>query len=156
PDRMRTHTSRLRLLLALANTVVWAIACVHPTSSSWRLANNTLIPPGLSSPTLMRTTVKATATRSRACPPQIRIGRRQVAIKIVRRDLTNREPGWLAEWTSDLEAQGCIAPGEAFRLANAIAQSLPLEMNTAFRLLHPSDPDVVEIDPNVRLQVMTP
>jgi hypothetical protein len=70
--------------------------------------------------------------------------------------LNNRAPGWLISWTEDLEAQGCIEDGEALQLARRIAQSLPLDINAAFRLLDPNDGKTVQLNPGVRLQIMTP
>ena len=133
-----------------------AAACVHRIASpSWRLANNVLTPPG-AGPSATQGTVKTEAGSKGVCPPGIRLRRREALVKVDRAELTNRPPGWLTTWSNDLESNGCIAEGAAFPLANSIAESLPLEMNAAFRLLKSSDPDVVEIHPNVRLQIMTP
>lgn len=145
---------RFLLLLMTMLPVACATACVHPVAATWRLSNNVLVPPGVSRARESQRTVKAEAAKQAVCPQGARSNRNQVSIR-VRQSLSSRTPGWLTAWTQDLEAQGCIAPGEAFRLATAITQSLPLETNAAFRLLYPSDPNVVEIDPRVRLRVMT-
>jgi hypothetical protein len=149
---------RLRLLLSLTVTIISASACVHPipAATSWRLSNNVLIPPGVSMPTVRQQTVTADAASKPICPQGVRSRHNEVYVKVTADSLSNREPGWLTAWAQDLEAQGCIAPGEAFRLAIRMAQSLPLETNAAFRLVYPRDPNVVAIDPGVRLQVMTP
>ena len=101
-------------------------------------------------------TVKTQAGAKGVCPPGIRLRRREALVEVNRTGLMNHPRGWLTIWTNELESRGCIAEGSAFRLANSIVDSLPLEMNSAFRLLNSSDPDVVEINPNVRLQIMTP
>jgi hypothetical protein len=137
-------------------TMACASGCVHPVSGAWRLSNNVLIPPGVSAPTELQRTVKADAPARAVCPAGVRSRHNQVYVKVRRDTLTSHDPGWLTAWTEDLEAQGCIEQGEGFRLATRIAQSLPLEPNAAFRLLYPKDPNVVELDPGVRLQVMMP
>ena len=146
------------LLSALMLTILTMSACVHPISPSWRLANDVLIPPGISRPTVMQRTVKADAGRRAACLPGVRARRKRVLVTVTRKSLSNQPPGWLTMWTQNLEAQGCIAPGEAVRLADRVAQSLPLEMNAAFHLLYPDarKTGIVEIGPRVRLQIMTP
>src|SRR5262249_40012658 len=137
--------------------MVYSTACVHrAASSSWRLANNVLTPPGVAGPSVTQETVKTEAGAKGVCPPGIRLRRSEAIVKVNRTELTKHPPGWLTIWTNELESKGCIAEGSAFRLANRIAESLPLEMNSGFRLLNSSDPDVIEINPNVRLQIMTP
>jgi hypothetical protein len=70
--------------------------------------------------------------------------------------LSKQPRGWLTSWAEDLEAQGCIPDGEALRLANQLAQSVPLDLNVAFQLLYPNDGKTVQLNPGVRLQIMTP
>ena len=145
-----------RPLWTVVLTTVFATSCVHPVSTSWRLSNNILTPPGVSKPTLTQRTVISAAAGKPVCPQGVRTRPTGVQIKVTRDGLANHPPGWLTAWTEDLEAQGCIVPGEAFRLATRIAQSLPLEPNAGFQLLYPRDSNLVEIDPGVRLQIMTP
>jgi hypothetical protein len=104
----------------------------------------------------MQGTVKADAGSRAGCPRDIRPRRKQVVVTLSRDRLRQQPRGWLTTWAEDLEAQGCIAPGEALRLANALAQSMPLEMNAAFQLLYSNDRNVVKLVPGIRLQVMTP
>jgi len=146
------------LLSAVILTVACMSGCVHPPYPSWRLANNVLTPPGISRPTVTQRTVRADAGEHPACPPGVRARRKQVLVSVSHDSLNKQLPGWLTAWTEDLEAQGCIAPGEAVRLADGIAQSLPLEINAAFRLLYPDSlpTGMVELLPRVRLQVMMP
>jgi hypothetical protein len=131
--------------------------CMHSKPVlSWRLSNNVLIPPGISRPSISEQTVRTDAGIKKDCPSDLRRRRDHVAVKVRQNGLTSKPPGWLSAWTDDLEAQGCIAPGKAIKLANDIAESVPLELNTAFRLLYPKDPNVVYLGQNVRLQIMTP
>jgi hypothetical protein len=153
-DLMACRTTLL--LLAVMFTMVCTSGCVHPAYPSWRLTNNVLTPPGISRATVTQRTVRADAGEHPACPPGVRARRKQVLVSVSHDNLSKQPPGWLTAWTEDLEAQGCIAPGEAFRLASDIAQSLPLEMNAAFHLLYPNDRYVVKIHPHVRLQIMMP
>jgi hypothetical protein len=143
-------------LLILALAALCTTACVHPMpTGSWRLANNILTPPKTPASKIVERTVQAEAG-GKVCPPGIRIRRKHATVKVTGKMLSSRQPGWLTAWAEDLEAQDCIAQGEALPFANDIAESLPLEMNAAFRLLHPSEPYVVAIGPGVRLQIMTP
>lgn len=104
----------------------------------------------------MNGTVNTPVGAKRICPRDVRVRRSNVVVKVSRNGLNSHPPGWLSTWTDDLEAQGCIAQGSGFRVANDMAESIPLEMNAGFHLLHPNDPDIVQIDPSVQLQIMTP
>src|SRR4051812_29363911 len=99
-----------------------ASGCMHPKYASWRLAENVLVPPGVSASTVTQGTFKADVGQRASCPPDIRASRKEVMAKVSRDRLSQRPRGWLTAWAEDLEAQGCIAPGEAFRLANGIVQ----------------------------------
>jgi hypothetical protein len=72
--------------------------------------------------------------------------------------LVQQPAGWLSRWSAELESQGCVAPGDGAKLAQAIVESLPLELNTAFRLLYPNDRVTGEVDvlPRSRLHVLSP
>ncbi len=78
---------------------------------------------------------------------------KRIRVTVRRGTLVRQPPGWLGDWTAELESQGCLAAGEGLKLADRIAESLPLEPNTAFHLLHSS---VLDLDPRVRLQVVSP
>src|SRR5262245_35071400 len=107
--------------------MVCATACVHRIASpSWRLANNVLTPPGVAGPSVTQGTVKTEAGVKRVCPRGIRLRHKEALVNVNRDELTNHPPGWLTLWTNDLESQGCITEGSAFRVANSIAESLPL------------------------------
>jgi len=70
------------------------------------------------------------------------------------RDALAKQPaGWLSGWTAGLERQGCLAMGDGTKLAERIVESLPLELNASFRLLHGSE---VDIGPQTRLEVVSP
>jgi hypothetical protein len=140
---LRTVTFFLGLVFAFAAPS----ACVHPKFTSWRLVDNVLIPPGVSTPTATRVAVTVHAGRRSACLPDIRPRRKEVAVTMNRDHLSNQPRGWLATWAEDVEEKDCIAPGEALRLANTIVQSMPFEMNAAFRLLYPNDGKVIRLEP---------
>jgi hypothetical protein len=72
----------------------------------------------------------------------------------VRRDELLKEPGdWLSEWAAGLEARGCIAPGTWWKLANQVAESVPMDVRVAFRLIYG---EAVDIGPQIRIQVDSP
>jgi hypothetical protein len=77
----------------------------------------------------------------------------------VKRDTLIKEPpGSLSLWAADLEARGCLAQGDGPKLAQLVAESLPLEAHETFRLLYSGDKRTGEVDlgANVRLQVTSP
>ncbi len=150
------HLSKRSLALVVTLGTLASGCAPRLAASSWRLANNVLTPPGVSGPSVTNGTVKTPAGVKGICPQDVRLRRGGVVVKVSRSRLNSHPPGWLSTWTDDLEAQGCIAQGAAFRLARDIVESLPLEMNTPLHLLYPDDPDIVEIDPSVLLQIMTP
>ena len=156
PDR---KTANLTLRAAAIFIILISAACVHPVSQSWRLTNQLLIPPGVSAPILTQRTLNADVVAGNgACPPSIRVRGKQVLVTVTRDSLSQQPAGWLTAWVEGLEAQGCIAPGEGSKLAARISQSLPFELNTAFRLLYTDDRQtgIVDIGPNVRLQLAGP
>lgn len=85
----------------------------------------------------------------------IEIGDRKnrIVLTVIRDGLAKQPAGWLRAWTAGLETQGCLATGDGTKLAQRVAESLPLELNTAFRLLHGSQ---VDIGPYTRLEVVSP
>src|SRR5215467_3374889 len=122
--------------------VLCASACVHPKPArSWRLTQNVLVPPEIAAAKVAETTVQTDAG-GKGCPQGIRVKRRHAVVKVTRKMLSNRPAGWVTVWADGLESGDCIAQGAALHFAQGIAESLPLEMNAAFRLLHPNDPNV--------------
>jgi len=83
----------------------------------------------------------------------MRVRNRSVVLTVKRDTLLKQPPGWLSNWTAGLESQGCLAPGGGLKLADRIAESLPLDPKSAFRLLYVSTAD---IGPRIRLQVVSP
>jgi hypothetical protein len=118
-----------------------------------------LIPPGVSAPDLAQRTFTAdVAAGPDPCPPAegviaIQVRKKRVLVTVTRDTLVKQPPGWLSAWTSEIEAQGCLAPGDGLKLADRIAESLPLDPDTAFHLLHSSE---LDIGPQTRLQVVSP
>lgn len=74
-------------------------------------------------------------------------------VTVDRNTVSTQPAGWLSAWTAGLESQGCLAPGGGLALAERIAQSLPLEMNTAFRLLHGTE---IDLGPQTTIEVVSP
>jgi hypothetical protein len=93
-----------------------------------------------------------------ACPPTIRLKGKRVFVTVSRDMLLEQPSGWLTAWATEMESQGCIAPGEGSMLAARIAESLPLDPALAFHLLYPNDRQTGQVDiaPPVRLQVVSP
>ncbi len=118
-----------------------------------------LIPPGVATPHIATRTFTADVVKGvGACPPstkpvEIRVRRKRAKVTVDREMLIKQQPGWLGRWAVELESRGCVVPHEGWKLAERIVESLPIEQNTAFRLLYTSQMDVA---PRVRLQVVSP
>ena len=118
-----------------------------------------LLPPGVVAPDLAQRKFTADIGVGRApCAPasgvvEMRVSKRRAVITVKRDTLLKQPSGWLSNWTAGLESQGCLAPGDGLKLAERIAESLPLDPKSAFRLLYASQAD---IGPRIRLQVVSP
>jgi hypothetical protein len=152
------HAGCLILRISLIFAVLLCTACaVHqPIATNWRLTkqgtSDVLIPPGVAKPDLAKRTVALGLTIGRGpCPPTIRVRGKRVFVTITRDMLVQQPQGWLTTWAEGIEAQGCIAPGEAAKLAAHVAESLPLDPALAFQVLYPKD-----VVPPVQLQVVSP
>jgi hypothetical protein len=101
-----------------------------------------LIPPGIARPALAERSlvadVKAGGGNCSLAPDAVALRRhgRRIRITISRAALAQKPAAWAAIWAGEAEDRGCIAPGEARKLAAAIVESVPLDPETAFRLLH--------------------
>src|SRR2546427_10009139 len=116
-------------------------ACAVHKPQTYRLARQgtVLIPPGVATSDLAKRTFMADVAPGGVCDSGIvgiafrrRKGRLQVTVN--RAELETQPSGGLAAWTSSLESQGCLSPGAGMKLAERIAESLPLRPATPFRL----------------------
>lgn len=147
----------------MAILILACTGCAARRPATYRLVTQysgaVLVPPGIATPTLTkRTFVFRVATQRGPCPSatgviEIRDRKNRIVLTVMRDALAKQPAGWLSAWTAGLETQGCLAQGEAGKLAERITESLPLELNAAFRLLHGSE---VDIGPNTRLEVVSP
>jgi hypothetical protein len=151
-----------RQVMVFALLASTGCAVRKPALQTYRLVNqgnsHILIPPGVAKSDLAQRKFTADVlTGGKSCPAggaiAIQARKKRVFVTVRRDMLVKQPPGWLTSWTSEIEAQGCLAPGEGPKLADRVAESVPLEPNAAFRLLHSS---VVDIDPKARIQVVSP
>ncbi len=153
-------SASLRLALFL---LVTGIGCSIHKTSTYRLmpaaVNPVLIPPGVAKPDVAQRTFNANVAAGRGqCPSTsgpitIQTNRKHIRVTVTRELLLQQPVGWLNEWTADLESQGCIAPGTGPKLAEQIAESLPLDIDQAFHLLHSNQ---IDITAQMRIQVVSP
>ncbi len=153
-------SASLRLALFL---LVTGIGCSIHKTSTYRLipaaVNPVLIPPGVAKPDVAQRTFNANVAAGHGqCPSTrgpiaIQTSGRQIRVTVTRELLLQQPIGWLNEWTADLESQGCIAPGTGPKLAEQIAESLPLDIDQAFHLLHSNQ---IDITAQMRIQVVSP
>jgi hypothetical protein len=146
------------LLLSMAGCAIHS----HPVPA-YRLAasegRSVLIPPGIRKPDAAQVTFKSTlAAAPKKCPPDsgvIEIQPKHNGIRItVDKDKLSKQPtGWLAHWAAELESDGCVAPGSGIKLAERIADAVPLDLNESFRLLHSPQLDIIS---DMRIQVVSP
>ncbi len=122
-----------------------------------------LIPPGVAADVTRRTFRSDVAAGPGRCALEgdaIRIRRRGrgVQVTVARDALLRQPPAGLSRWTIAAESRGCIAPGQGLKLATQIVESLPLEPDAAYRLLHANDLQTgyVDLGPENRLQVDSP
>ena len=143
--------------------ILVCIGCAVRRPATYRLVTRDtgaiLIPPGVAAPDVAkRTFAFRVAPRRKPCPSapgviEIRDRKDRIVLTVMRDGLAKQPAGWLSAWTAGLETQGCLAPGEGTKLAQRVAESLPLELNAPFRLLHGSE---VDIGPDTRLEVVSP
>jgi hypothetical protein len=158
---------RILAFLCLAGLLT-GCAFHKPALRTYRLvkqnASEILIPPGVAGPDVAQGAFTADVIERRVlCPPApgivaLTVRKKRVVVTVNRNMLVRQPPGWLSAWTAGLEEQGCVAPGGGLRLADWIAESLPLTPDAAFHLLHPSPGQTGQVDlgPQTRLQLVSP
>lgn len=127
-----------------------------PLSLDWRFISTdttaTLLPPGVAGADVTRRILTTDITAGKGpCPGEIRVRKNHIVATVNRGALDASPDGWLTVWAADAESRGCIAAGEAPKLAARVAESLPLDPQKAFHVLYPDD-----LVPPVRLQVVSP
>src|ERR1017187_496826 len=158
--------SRFPLALALAAMVCLA-GCAAKKPLTYRLApqGRVLVPPGVVQPDLAQAKLTVTVVQWRpACAPEgtaitvLPRKKNKVRLTISRDDLLKQPVGWLAEWTTRAEAQGCLAPHTGLNLAMRILESLPFDPSAAYRLLHADNihKGYIDLGPQNELQVVSP
>ncbi len=161
-----TRRSPVPLALALA-AILCLAGCVAKKPVTYRLApqGRVLLPPGVVQPDLSQATLTATVVQWRpACAPAgnaitvLPRKKNKVRLTISRDDLLKQPVGWLSEWTTRAEAQGCLAPHTGLNLAMRILESLPLDPSRAYRLLHADNisKGYIDLGPQNELQVVNP
>jgi hypothetical protein len=148
---------------AILFALVACSGCAVHKPQTYRLAGQgtaaVLLPPGVAARDLAQRKVTADIGVGGApCPPAagvvaMRVRKSWAVITVKRDTLLKQPPGWLSDWTAELESQGCLAPGGGLKLADRIVEALPLDPKAAFRLLYASTAD---IGPRIRLQVVSP
>jgi hypothetical protein len=123
-----------------------------------------MIPPDVTSSDLPQRTLVARVTSGHGrCVPaagviEIQPLGKQWRVIVTQDNLAKQPRGWLRAWALRLEEQGCVAPGEGMKLADRIAESVPLDPSTAFHLLFLDERQtgIVDIGLYSRLQVFSP
>jgi hypothetical protein len=141
--------------------------CTPKKPVTYRLApqGRVLVPPGVVKPDLAQAKLTADVLQWRpACAPDgtaitvLPRKKKKVQLTITRDDLLRQPVGWLAEWTTKAEAQGCLAPHTGLVLAMRILESLPFDPSRAYRLLHSDNVSkgYIDLGPQTELQVVSP
>jgi hypothetical protein len=144
--------------------VLLTAGCAHkPVFNSWRLTGPLLVPPGVAgADTAKRSFATNIVPGTGSCAaesPMLQLRKKRLWLAVDRAALEQqKEAGWLSNWTLQAEQHGCIAAGEGVRLGYLIVESVPLESQAAFRLLHRNDVQsgYVELGPENRLEVRSP
>jgi hypothetical protein len=117
-----------------------------------------LVPPGVLDASVEQGSFVASVA-AKACltstsgPIWIQVRGKKARVSVRRDELLKQPDGWLGTWSAGLLERGCIAPGDEWTLANEVAESVPTDGRTAFRLLYG---DAVGLEPQVRIQVDSP
>ncbi len=134
-----------------------------PAFDTYRLSGRVLVPPGAAGPEVARRTLVSDLAPGKGdCAreaPLLQRRKKRLTITVDRESLLQpKPPGWLAAWSVQAEADGCLAQGEGVRTAELIAALVPLDSLAAWRLLHVSDVQAgyVELGPENRLEVRSP
>jgi hypothetical protein len=152
-----------RTLLTLAAVIL--TACAPKLPQTYRLTPKALVPPGVANPDLALRTVKleiplSSGKCTSAAPIDLKRSGSSLRAIITVADLAAKPPGWLRVWATDREAEGCIATGQAIKLAEAIVEAAPLAAPVGIRLLHrpftPGQVSFVDLGPDNRIQVDSP
>jgi hypothetical protein len=158
----------LRILLIFAALLSTACAAHQPIAANWRLTKqgtgDVLIPPDIKAVGVLQRTLTANvAPGDMNCPPRngaidLKVRGRHARVTVAAKSLEEQPTGGLAAWASIMEAAHCLAPGEGVKLADRIAESVPLDPGAALRLLNADDWQTGEVDlgPQTRLQVISP
>jgi hypothetical protein len=159
---------RSAVLLLLSFAAILGLAgCAAKKPITYRLApqGRVLVPPGVVKPDLAQAKLTAAVVQWRtACAPDstaitvLPRKRNKVQLTISRDDLLKQPVGWLAQWTTKAEAQGCLAPHTGLVLAMRILESLSLDPSAAYRLLHADNihKGYIDLGPQNELQVVSP
>lgn len=150
-------------LLALLASMGCAVR--RPSLQTYRLlqrdAHTVLVPPGMAGPDVAQRTFTTDIAPGRgscaaAADTGIRMRKKRLHMQVtVARDWLAQKPaGWLSDWADEIEARGCVAPGDGPALAAQIAESLPLDLNATFRLQYRTAQG--EISAQTRVQVVRP
>jgi hypothetical protein len=154
--------------LALLGGVLLLAGCAARGPRTWRLVaqdrGQVLVPPGVATAAVPQTTFIVAAPSWRAgCAPAgdavtIRKQGKRVRITVARDPLLKQPAGWLADWTAEAEAQGCLAQGTGLEFAMRIVDAAPLDPQAAYRLLHGGtiQKGYTDLGLETRLQVVTP
>ena len=148
----------------VAALAVLTAACAHrPVFDTWRLRDPLLVPPGVAGAEIVNrsfaTTIVPGGGACAAEAPMLQLRKKRLWLTVDRAALQQqRQPGWLSAWTLEAERDKCIAAGEGVRLEQLIVESVPLESQVAYRLVHPNDVQsgYVELGPDNRLEVRSP
>src|ERR1700682_2854756 len=109
--------------IAFVLLILGAGCAVHkPGLRTYRLSGRVLIPPGVASPDLPRSSFTANIAGRGPCAPAadaiaIHARKTRIRITVTREALLKQPRGWLSAWTALAESQGCIAPGMGLPLA---------------------------------------
>ena|ERR1039458_5215747 len=110
--------SPVPLLLSLA-AILCLAGCAAKKPLTYRLApqGRVLVPPRVAKPDLSQATLTAAVVQWRAaCAPDSNAitvlprKKNKVRLTISRETLLKQPVGWLSQWTTEAEAQGCLAP----------------------------------------------
>jgi hypothetical protein len=147
----------------LAMLLLGGCAVKRPMPPTWRITSRVLMPPGVAVEAALPRTIAVSAPGARgpcASNEAIAIVRKgsRVRATLNADALSRQAPGWLARWTADAEAKGCLPPSTGLPFAARVLEAVPLPSRQPYLLMHESvaRSGFIELGPAYRLQVLRP
>lgn len=157
----------VHLVVCVSLALILLSGCSYRKSGSYRLTSKVnhpvFIPPRSSENTTEKLVTFRSAAINRLCDlteQGIRVKAVQGKVRVTakRDQFAAMSHGGLLQWSTRLQEQGCIAPGEAYALASMLSSLFPMPLGMSDRLIHSNlgTSGYVDLQPGYRLRIISP